>query len=144
MRPGPPEGPVETSRAAWPSRCLDRRTAWSRPLGGTLLADGAFELSLHERIEIAVEDRPGVARLVVRPQVFDHLVRMQDVASDLVAPARLDVLAFELADLFLLFLESPFEEAGLEDLDGHLLVLGLASLVLALCDDPGAEVRQPD
>ena len=69
------------------------------------------------------------------PEVLDHLVGVQDVAPDLVAPAGLDVLALELADLGLLLLERPLEEARLEDPDRHLLVLGLAPLVLALGDD---------
>ena len=69
---------------------------------------------------------------------------MQDVAPDLVAPASLDVLALELASLLLLLLERPLEQPGLEDLDGHLLVLGLAPLVLALGDDAGLEVGQAD
>src|SRR6187200_226637 len=88
-----------------------------RPLGGALLADGALQLGLHEGVEVAVEDGPGVARLVVRPQVLDHLVRMQDIAPDLVAPAGLDVLALERADLLLLLLERALEQPGLEDLD---------------------------
>ena len=69
---------------------------------------------------------------------------MQDVAPDLVAPAGLDVLALELADLGLLLLEGPLEQPRLQDLDRHLLVLGLAPLVLALGDDPGRQVGQPD
>ena len=103
-----------------------------------------LELGLHERVEVAVQDGAGVAGLVARAQVLDHLVRVQDVAPDLVAPARLDVLALELADLGLLLLERALEEPGLEDLDRHLLVLGLAALVLALGDDPGRQVGQAD
>ncbi len=87
---------------------------------------------------------PVLPGLVVGPQVLDHLVRMQHVAPDLVAPAGLDVLALELADLLLLLLERTLEQPGLEDLDRHLLVLGLAPLVLALGDDAGLEVGQAD
>ena len=58
-------------------------------------------------------------------EVLDHLVGVQDVAPDLVAPAGLDVLAAELADLRLLLLERPLEQPRLEDLDRRLLVLGL-------------------
>ena len=79
-----------------------------------------------------------------RPEVLDHLVGVEDVAPDLVAPAGLDVLALELADLGLLLLEGALEEARLQDLDRHLLVLGLAPLVLALGDDARREVGQPD
>ena len=86
----------------------------------------------------------GVAGLVRGAQVLDHLVGVQHVAPDLVAPAGLDVLALELAELRLLLLEGPLQEAGLEDLDGVLLVLGLRALVLALDDDAGRAVGQAD
>ena len=85
----------------------------------------------------------GVAGLVAGAQVLDHLVRVQHVAPDLVAPAGLDVLALELADLGLLLLERPLEEARLEDLDRRSPCSGSATaLVLALDDDAGREVGQ--
>ena len=55
-----------------------------------------------------------------------------------------DVLALELAQLGLLLLEASLEQARLEDLDRRLLVLGLRPLVLALGDDVGRQVGQPD
>src|SRR3990172_2798436 len=69
---------------------------------------------------------------------------MEDVAPDLVAPAGLDVLPAELPGLRLALLEGPLQEPCREDLDGRLLVLGLAPLVLALGDDPGRQVGQAD
>src|SRR5258708_12189000 len=94
-------------------------------------------------MEVAVEDGLRVSGLVAGPEVLDHLVGVQDVAPDLVAPAGLDVLALELADLRLLLLEGSLEEPRLEDPDRHLLVLGLAPLVLALGDDAALEVGHP-
>ena len=41
----------------------------------------------HERVEVAVKHALGVGRLHLGAQVLDHLVRLQDVAADLVAPA---------------------------------------------------------
>src|SRR3954447_25046080 len=49
------------------------------------------ELSLHDRIEVAVEHRARVGRLVPRAQVLDHLVGLQHVRANLVPPARRDV-----------------------------------------------------
>src|SRR5262245_34459138 len=69
---------------------------------------------------------------------------MEDVAPDLVAPAGLDVLAAKRSQLGLLLLERALEEPGLENADRGLLVLGLTALVLALGDDPGRQVRQPN
>src|ERR1700675_2293669 len=90
----------------------------------------SLELGLHERVEVAIEDRLGVPGFYPRPEVLDHLVGVEDVAPDLVAPAGLDMLPLELADLGLALLECAFEQPRLEDPDRHLLVLGLASLVL--------------
>ena len=87
----------------------------------------ALQLGLHEGVEVTVEDGPGVRRLVLGAEVLDHLVGVEDVAPDLVAPAGLDVLALELPQLRLLLLERPLQEPRLEDLDRRLLVLGLAT-----------------
>ena len=78
-----------------------------------------------------------VARLVRGPVVLHHLVRVEDVAADLVPPARLDVLAPQLAPLGLPLLERALQQPGLEDLRRRLLVLDLRPLVLALGDDAG-------
>ena len=99
---------------------------------GSIVGRQPLQLGQHERVEVAVEDGRGVARLVAGPEVLDHLVGMEDVAPDLVAPAGLDVLALERPELGLLLLERPLEQAGLEDLDRRLLVLGLRPFVLAL------------
>src|SRR5512138_2976317 len=45
------------------------------------------ERSLEEVVEVAVENALGVALLHGRSEVLHHLVRLQDVGSDLVAPA---------------------------------------------------------
>src|SRR5207249_7083633 len=88
-----------------------------------------LELRLHERVEVTVEDGACVRRLVAGPQVLDHLVGVEDVAPDLVAPAGRDVLPLEPAQLRLLLLEAALEEARLEDLRRCLLVLRLGPLV---------------
>ena len=59
---------------------------------GEFAGGQALELGEHEAIEVAVKDIGGRARLVVGAVVLDHLVGMQDVRADLVAPACLDVL----------------------------------------------------
>ena len=67
-----------------------------------------------------------------------------DVAPDLVAPAGLDVLALELADLRLLLLERRSRSRALRTLIAISLFWVWRSLVLALGDDAGREVGQPD
>src|SRR5450759_5081452 len=91
----------------------------------------ALQLGRHEHVEIPVEHGRRVGRLHARPVVLDHLVRMEDIAPDLVAPAGLDVLALELAQLDLLLLQAPFQEPGREHLCRGLAVLRRRALVLA-------------
>ena len=123
---------------------LGRPARSTTPGGQPPVAAGRqpLELGLHERVEVAVEHGGRVRRLDLGAQVLDHLVGVEHVAPDLVAPARLDVLAAQLAQLGLLLLELALEEPRLQDLDRGLLVLGLAALVLALGDDARREVRQ--
>src|SRR5262249_4384022 len=78
------------------------------------------------------------------PEVLDHLIRVQDVAPDLVAPAGLDVLAPDLAELRLLLLQGTLQQASAEYLLGNLPVLRLRALVLDRDDDAGRAVGQPD
>ena len=49
--------------------------------------------NLYEAIDFAVEDCGGVARLEVGTMILDHLIWVQNVAADLVAPAHVDTLA---------------------------------------------------
>ncbi len=56
---------------------------------------------------------------------------MQDVGTDLVAPASLDVLAFEACLFRFLLLSLEIEQSGSQDLEGRLTILGLRALVLA-------------
>ena len=62
------------------------------PLGSRLVGrvrplDPGRQGRRHELVEVAVEHRLGVRRLHVGAQVLDHLVGLQDVGADLVAPA---------------------------------------------------------
>ena len=59
----------------------------------------------HEVIEISIENSLGIRRLMARTEVLDHLVRMQDIASDLRAPFDLLLLTLELGLLLLTLLE---------------------------------------
>src|ERR1035437_4799366 len=68
---------------------------------------------------------------------------MKDVASNLVAPTRLDVLATEFEQGRLVCLDGLREKTGLEQLGGSLLVLRLRPLVLALRHDARGDVGQP-
>src|SRR3954453_15740510 len=120
-----------------------------RSRGGVVARDRssrrfALELRLHEPVEVPVQDRARVRRLVIGSEVLDHLVGVEDVAADLVAPTRGEVLTPDLAELFLPLLELELEQPRLQDPDRHLAVLGGRPLVLAGDHDPGRDVREPD
>src|SRR5258706_10646262 len=80
----PPQsrGPSAPARGRPPSGDLVASGVPADLLATGTLAAGrqSFQLGLHEGVEIAVENRCSVARFVVRPEVLDHLVGMEDIA----------------------------------------------------------------
>ena len=99
---------------------------------------------MDEALQVAVEDALSVPHLVVGAMVFDELVGVKDIATDRVAAeAHADDASF-LRELLLPFLLGQLGEARFEDPEGGLLVRRLRALVLALDDDSGRQVRDPD
>src|SRR4029078_10978317 len=96
------------------------------------------EEGLHESTEIAIQHLAGGRRLILRPMVLDKLIRLQDIASDLMAEGGLELRT----SLDLVLLSLP--QLGSQDLQGVDLVLELGAMVLALCRDPGGQVPDPD
>ena len=74
--------------------------------------------------------------------VFDLLVGLEDVGADLVPPA--DVAFFDPIEFGLFFRHFIFVEAGFEHLHRGGFVFVLAAVVLALDDDAGGFVGDPD
>ena len=95
------------------------------------LADPRAQVSLDEGVEVAVEHGRRVRGLDAGAQVLDHRVRLEDVAADLVAPARLDVLAAQPGHLGLALLLLALDELGAQHRHGPVAVLMLAPLALA-------------
>src|ERR671913_1160386 len=152
----PVQGPRSSSRAGrytmWPGAGTAGRPATepaTRLLGhvvGGRRAAGRdpLELGLHEGVQVAVQDGARAGRLVPGPEVLDHLVRVQDVGADLVAPARGHMLAAQPTELLLALLQLELEEPGLEHPDRELTVLGRGTLVLAGDHDARGQVGQAD
>src|SRR6266542_2405872 len=99
--------------------------------GGSLITKGGFLVGAQQRVKISVEDQFGVARLEAGAVVLHHLIRVQDVGADLVAPFGGDVLAFEARLLLCLALQLLLQQARLQDLERGLFVTALRALVLA-------------
>src|SRR3972149_873129 len=125
--PAPSPQPMRRRRELGRGRgAFSRRTSHRRP-----------KVRRDEAAQIAVEPGGGVGGLVARAVVLDHLVGVEDVAADLVAPARLDVLALEGGLLRRPALQLALQQARLQDAQRRLLVARLGALVLAGDDDAG-------
>src|SRR5438105_10227761 len=90
------------------------------------LRNGGSHLRLQVRadriVEIAFEHARGVTGLIAGAVVLHHLVRVEDIAADLVAPAGAHVLAFDLRLLLSVAREFTFNEPRFEDAHRRLAV----------------------
>src|SRR5918999_572837 len=136
--------PTKTIAAARTIRTNPVTRARGRPLG-TMLGDGpALQVGVDKVVEVAVENPVHVGGLLSGAQVFDELVRVEDVGADLGPEPHLRLLAALRGDLPLPLLALELEEAGPQDPHRDLAVLVLAALVLTLHDDARRQVRDPD
>src|SRR5918998_1842444 len=103
-----------------------------------------LQVSVDEGIEVALEHAVHVRRLLAGAMVLYELVRVEHVGPDLRTPLDIGLLPALCGDLLLPLLALEFEEPRPEDPHGHLTVLVLAALVLALRHDARREVRDPD
>src|SRR5262245_45362520 len=99
---------------------------------------------MDEFVEASIQDRLCVSLLYPGPMILDHLVRVEDVRADLAAETRVGDLAPFLGELRLALLELVLGQTALQDPHRRLPVRELRALVLALDDDPGRDVRDPD
>src|SRR3990172_11393323 len=111
-------------------------------LGGS--TEGGFLVGAEEGGEVAVKDGFGVAGLEAGAVVLHHLVGVEYVGADLVAPTGRDVLALEARLLLGLALHFELQEAGFEDLERQVLVAALGALVLTADGDAGRDVGDAD
>src|SRR5690606_14411592 len=113
------------------------------------LPDGAAahplgQRSLHERIDLTVEDVLRAGAFDTGPKVLDQLIWLEDVRPDLVPPAD-GGLARRLGHRrrFAL-LQLQFVKPGAEHFPRLGAVLVLGAVVLALDDDAGRNVGEAD
>ena len=109
-----------------------------------MLFVAAHEIDLHEVVEVSVQDSLSVGGLVACAQVLDHLVRMEDIASDLRAPLDLFLLTFEFGLFLLTLLELDVVQTGFEDSEGVLPVVKLRACLRVLHHDAARDVPHPD
>ena len=113
---------------------------------GSVPAAGHFslEIGFDESVQFAVHDGGHLADLMSGPMVFDHLVWLKHVGTDLTAPG--DILFSPTIALNSGFLLALFQlkQAGAQNFHGSVAVLELGPLVLALHDDTGRDVCNAD
>ena len=99
---------------------------------------------MDEGVDVTIHHSLDIRGLHSGPQIFDHLVGLEDIAPDLVAPSDCTLFSIESFHFgpFLVFLE--LKDPRLEGFHRSFLVLDLGSLVLAGDDQAGGQVGQPD
>src|SRR4051794_12291383 len=70
----------------------------------------AHQIRLDEPVDVSLEHAVDVAHLLLRPMVLDQLIRVEDVAANLVAEGDVLLLAAELIELRLLLLHPQVVE----------------------------------
>src|SRR5215204_6425269 len=103
-----------------------------------------LQVSVDEGIEVAVEHAVHVRRILAGAMVLYELVRVEHIGADLRTPLDVGLLPALCGDLLLTLLALEFEEPRPEYPHGHLTVLVLAALVLALRHYSCREMRDPD
>src|SRR5436309_793505 len=99
-----------------------------------------FEPGANERVEVAIHHTLNVTGLVAGTQVLHHLVRLKDVAANLIAEGDVAFLAVVFLQRRPLLVLLLLEEPGFQHLDRQFPVLVLTALALALHDDAGRRV----
>ena len=97
---------------------------------------------LHELVEVAVEHAAGVRCLHAGAQVLHHLIRLQDVRADLVAPADIGLGGLRGGGGLLALLQFHFIETRAQHVPRGGAVLVLRLLGLADDGDTGRDMRQ--
>src|SRR6266436_7696652 len=107
-------------------------------------AEGALrQRCRHELVKVAVQHARGVGGVHAGAQVLDHLIGLQDVGADLMAPADVGLGGLVGGGLFLAFLQFDFVEPRAQHVPGLRPVLVLRAAGLTDYRNAGRNVREP-
>ncbi len=93
-------------------------------------------------VEVAVEHRAGVGGLHAGAQVLHHLIGLQHIGADLVAPANVGLGGILGRGLRLAFLQFALIETRAQHVPGLRTVAVLRAVVLAEHHDAGRDMGQ--
>src|SRR5579884_2469842 len=102
------------------------------------------QIALDERADVSIKHGGRITCLEPTAMVLHHVVGMQHVGSDLVAPPGRHVLAFEASLLHLPLFQPTFQKPRHENPHRDLPVLDLRSLILTCYDNACRQMCQPD
>ena len=111
---------------------------------GTDFRSTRAQPGMDKGVDVTIHHSLDIRGLHSGPQIFDHLIGLEDIAPDLVAPSDCTLFSIESFHFgpFLVFLE--FKDPRFEGFHRSFFVLDLGSLVLAGDDQTGGQVGQPD
>src|SRR3990170_4035747 len=136
------EGPAAAAaRGPAASATTARRATSARR---NLVTDRRLLVGAEQRLQLPVEHGFGIAGLIAGTVVLHHLVRMENVGTDLVAPGGRDVLPLEPLLLLRPLLQLQHQEPRLQHLERALLVAVLGALVLAGDGEAAGDVGDAD
>src|SRR3972149_4183782 len=96
-----------------------------------LATDGRLLVGAEQGVQLTIEHGFSIACLVAGAVVLHHLVRMEDLGADLVAPGGGDVLPFQARLLLRFLLQLTHQQPRLQHLQRALLVAVPAAVVVA-------------
>ena len=102
------------------------------------------EIGLDERIHIAIQHRIHITDLEIRPMILDQAVGLEDIGADLAAPGDPFLVTVQVFIGLRLFLATQFIKTGCQHLHGSLLIAMLGSFILALHDNAGRQMGNPN
>ncbi len=102
-----------------------------------------LKLSFDERLQFPIENSRSVDALVAASKIFDQLVGVQDVRSDLGSPGSRLVFALDRSDLTSSLGLLNLPNFGSKDPHGVFFVLQLRTLRLDRDHDPGWQMSDP-
>src|SRR3990172_9587088 len=137
------EGPTA---ASVPGRSASAASASSTRTGArrNLAANRRLLVGAEQVVQFPIEHGFGIAGLIAGAVVLHHLVRMEYVGADLVAPGGRDVLPLQPRLLLRPLLQLQHQEPRLQNLQRALLVAVLGALVLAGDGEAAGDVRDAD
>ena len=71
------------------------------------------QISLNKCIQITIQHSLDIARFLVSPVIFDHLIGVQHIRPDLITPTSIHMVTFQVIQVLLVFFLLLLDQADL-------------------------------